>query len=198
MQGLCDGYFVLPYTLQNYLADQILVPRIPTDHPDFEKAEKEVRERQEKLMAIKGTKTVDSFHKRLGHIMWDYVGMARNREGLEKAIGLIRELRNEFWKDVRIPGMIEELNTELDKALRMADYLELGELMALDALERNESCGGHFREEYQTEEGEALRDDMKYNYVAAWEFKGVGQKPELHKEPLVFENIEVKQRNYKS
>ncbi|MDT8393406.1 MAG: fumarate reductase/succinate dehydrogenase flavoprotein subunit [Bacteroidales bacterium] len=198
MQGLSDGYFVLPYTLQNYLADQILVPRIPTDHPEFEKVENEVRARQEKLMAVKGTKTVDSFHKRLGHIMWDHVGMARNREGLEKAITLIQELRTEFWKDVRIPGKIEELNSELDKAMRMADYLELGELMALDALERNESCGGHFREEYQTEEGEALRDDKNFTFVSAWEYKGDGMKPELHKEPLIFENIEVKQRNYKS
>ncbi len=196
MQGLSDGYFVLPYTLQNYLADQILVNRIPTDHPEFEKTEKEVRARQEKLMAIKGTKTVDSFHKRLGHIMWDHVGMARNKEELEEAIGLIQDLRAEFWKDVRIPGKVEELNSELDKALRMADYLELGELMALDALERNESCGGHFREEYQTEEGEALRDDVKYNYVAAWEY--YAQQPALRKDTLAFENIETKHRTYKS
>jgi succinate dehydrogenase / fumarate reductase flavoprotein subunit len=197
MQGLSDGYFVLPYTLQNYLADQIQVKRIPTDHPDFEKTEKEVRERHEKLMAIKGTQTVDSFHKRLGLIMWDYVGMGRSKEGLEKAIGMIKDLKKEFWSDVRIPGKIEELNTELDKAMRVADFLDLGELMAYDALDRNESCGGHFREEYQTEEGEALRDDANYTFVSAWEYKGDGQAPELHKEKLIYENIEVKQRNYK-
>ena len=197
MQGLSDGYFVLPYTLQNYLADQIQVKRIPTDHPEFEKTEKEVRQRQEKLIAIKGNKTVDTFHKKLGLIMWDYVGMARSKEGLEKAINMIKELREEFWKDVRIPGKIDELNTELDKAMRVADFLELGELMARDALDRNESCGGHFREEYQTGEGEALRDDKEYTFVSAWQYKGEGQEPELHKEPLIYENIEVKQRNYK-
>jgi succinate dehydrogenase / fumarate reductase flavoprotein subunit len=197
MQGLSDGYFVLPYTLQNYLADQIQVARIPTDHPEFERTEKEVMERYEKLMAVKGNQTVDTFHRKLGHIMWEYVGMARNREGLEKAIVLIRELREEFWKDVRIPGRIDELNIELDKAMRMADYLDLGELMARDALERNESCGGHFREEFQTAEGEALRDDKNYTFVAAWEYKGPGQDPVLHKEPIIYESIEVKQRNYK-
>ena len=197
MQGLSDGYFVLPYTLQNYLADQIQVARIPTDHPEFERTEKEVMERYEKLMAVKGNQTVDTFHRKLGHIMWEYVGMARNREGLEKAIVLIRELREEFWKDVRIPGSIDELNIELDKAMRMADYLDLGELMARDGLERNESCGGHFREEYQTAEGEALRDDKNYTFVAAWEYKGPGQDPVLHKEPIIYESIEVKQRNYK-
>jgi succinate dehydrogenase / fumarate reductase, flavoprotein subunit len=197
MQGLSDGYFVLPYTLQNYLADQIQVPRIPTDHPEFERTEKEVMERYEKLMAVKGNQTVDTFHRKLGHIMWEYVGMARNREGLEKAIVLIRELREEFWKDVRIPGSIDELNIELDKAMRMADYLDLGELMARDGLERNESCGGHFREEFQTAEGEALRDDKNYTFVAAWEYKGPGQDPVLHKEPIIYESIEVKQRNYK-
>jgi succinate dehydrogenase / fumarate reductase flavoprotein subunit len=197
MQGLSDGYFVLPYTLQNYLADQIQVQRIPTDHPEFEKTEKEVRERQEKLMAIKGSKTVDTFHKKLGLIMWDHVGMARKKEGLEQAIAEIRELKNEFWKDVRIPGEVDELNVELDKALRVADFLELGELMAKDALDRNESCGGHFRDEYKTPEGEALRDDANYTYVAAWEYQGEGKEPILHKEPLIYENIEVKQRNYK-
>ncbi len=197
MQGLSDGYFVLPYTLQNYLADQIQVERIPTDHPEFEKTEKEIRERQEKLMAIKGTKTVDTFHKKLGLIMWDHVGMARNKEGLQEAIKMIQELKTEFWKDVRIPGKVEELNVELDKAIRVADFLELGELMARDALERKESCGGHFRDEYQTPEGEALRDDENFTYVSAWEYKGEGQEPVLHKEPLIYENIEVKQRNYK-
>ncbi len=197
MQGLSDGYFVLPYTLQNYLADQIQVARIPTDHPEFEKSEKEVKERQEKLMAVKGSQSVDTIHKKLGLIMWHYVGMARNKEGLEKAISEIRELRNSFWKDVRIPGRIDELNVELDKAMRVADYLELGELMAKDALNRNESCGGHFREEYQTPEGEALRDDENYKYVAAWEYQGDDSEPILHKELLNYENIEVKQRNYK-
>ncbi|MCK5079001.1 MAG: fumarate reductase/succinate dehydrogenase flavoprotein subunit, partial [Bacteroidales bacterium] len=197
MQGLSDGYFVLPYTLQNYLADQIQVARIPTDHPEFEKSEKEVKERQEKLMAVKGSQSVDTIHKKLGLIMWENVGMARDKEGLEKAISEIRELRNSFWKDVRIPGRIDELNVELDKALRVADFLELGELMAKDALNRNESCGGHFREEYQTPEGEALRDDVNYKYVAAWEYQGDDNEPILHKEPLNYENIEVKQRNYK-
>lgn len=197
MQGLSDGYFVLPYTLQNYLADQIQVERIPTDHPEFEKTEKEIRDRQEKLMAIKGTKTVDTFHKKLGLIMWDHVGMARNKEGLQEAIKTIQELKEDFWKEVRIPGKVDELNVELDKAMRVADFLELGELMAKDALERKESCGGHFREEYKTPEGEALRDDKNFTYVAAWEYKGEGQEPVLHKEPLIYENIEVKQRNYK-
>ncbi len=197
MQGLSDGYFVLPYTLQNYLADQIQVARIPTDHPEFEKSEKEVEERQEKLMAVKGSQSVDTIHKKLGLIMWQYVGMTRNKEGLEKAISEIRELRNSFWKDVRIPGRIDELNVELDKALRVADFLELGELMAKDALNRNESCGGHFREEYKTPEGEALRDDKHYKYVAAWEYQGDDSEPILHKEPLNYENIEVKQRDYK-
>ncbi|MEE4255695.1 MAG: fumarate reductase/succinate dehydrogenase flavoprotein subunit [Bacteroidales bacterium] len=197
MQGLSDGYFVLPFTLQNYLADKLQVERISTDHPDFEKAEKEVHDRMEKLMAIKGSRSVDTFHKKLGLIMWDHVGMARNKEGLEEAIHMIQDLRDEFWKDVRIPGSIDELNTELDKAMRVADFLELGELMARDALDRNESCGGHFREEYQTEEGEALRDDQNFTFVSAWEYKGPGKDPEMHKEALVYENIEVKQRNYK-
>jgi succinate dehydrogenase / fumarate reductase flavoprotein subunit len=197
MQGLSDGYFVLPYTLQNYLADQIQIARIPTDHPEFEKTEKEVRERLEKLMAVKGNQTVDSIHKKLGHIMWENVGMGRNKEGLEKAIDMIRELRSEFWKDVRIPGRIDELNVELDKAMRVADFLELGELMAKDALDRNESCGGHFREEYQTPEGEALRDDENFTFVSAWEYQGDDKEPILHKEPLTYENIEVKQRDYK-
>jgi succinate dehydrogenase / fumarate reductase flavoprotein subunit len=197
MQGLSDGYFVLPYTLQNYLADQLHVERISTDHPEFEKVEKEVHERMKKLMSIKGSRSVDTFHKKLGLIMWDHVGMARNKESLEEAIHMIQDLRGEFWKDVRIPGKVDELNTELDKAMRVADFLELGELMARDALDRNESCGGHFREEYQTEEGEALRDDTNFTFVSAWEFKGVDKEPVLHKEPLNYENIEVKQRNYK-
>jgi len=197
MQGLADGYFVLPYTIQNYLADQIRVPRISTDSPEFKKSESDVISRIEKLMSINGKLSVDTIHKRLGKIMWDYVGMARNKEGLTKAIELIAELRKEFYADVKIPGEKDALNIELEKALRLADFLELGELMARDALNRNESCGGHFREEYQTNEGEALRNDDEYKYVAAWEFKGENNVPELHKEELNYESIEVKQRNYK-
>ena len=198
MQGLSDGYFVLPYTMQNYLADQITVGPIPTDTEEFEKAEKEVKERIDKLMSINGSETVDSIHKRLGHIMWDYVGMARNREGLEKAIKEIQALRKEFWTNVRVPHKPDGINIELEKALRLADFLELGELMARDALHREESAGGHFREEYQTEEGEALRNDKEFMYVAAWEYAGDDKEPVLNKEPLVYENIEVKQRNYKT
>lgn len=197
MQGLSDGYFVLPYTMQNYLADQIGVPRFKTDTPEFEKAEKETRERINKLLTINGSSTVDTFHRKLGFIMWDYVGMARNKEGLQKAITMIQELRADFWKNVKVTGTNEQVNPELEKALRVADFLELGELMARDALIRDESCGGHFREEYQTPEGEALRNDTEFNFVAAWEFTGENSEPALHKEPLVFEFIEVKQRNYK-
>lgn len=197
MQGLSDGYFVLPYTIQNYLADQIRVPRFETKLPEFEEAEKAARERIEKLLSINGTDTVDTFHRRLGLIMWDHVGMGRNKEGLEKAIKMIQELRAEFWKNVRVPGKNEMVNPELEKALRLADYMELGELMARDALLREESCGGHFREEHQTEEGEALRDDENFTYVSAWEYTGDDKEPKLNKEPLVFEFIEVKQRNYK-
>ena len=197
MQGLADGYFVLPYTIQNYLADEINTPRFKTELPEFDAAEKEVNELLEKLMSVKGSQTVDTFHKRLGHIMWEYVGMARNKEGLMKAREEIRKLRDEFWSDVKIPGEMNDLNPELQKASRLADFLELGELMAVDAAHREESCGGHFREEYQTGEGEALRDDKKFTYVAAWEYKGEGKDPSLNKEPLIFENIEVKQRNYK-
>jgi succinate dehydrogenase / fumarate reductase flavoprotein subunit len=197
MQGLSDGYFVLPYTIQNYLADQINVPFYKTDLPEFDAAEKNVNDELQKLLSIKGKQTVDTFHRKLGHIMWDHVGMARNKEGLEKAIKLIQELKKEFWKDVKIPGGLEGKNAELEKAWRTADYLELGELMARDALDRNESCGGHFREEYQTPEGEAMRDDKDYTYVSVWEHKGDDQEPELHKEPLNYEYIEVKTRNYK-
>ncbi len=196
MQGLADGYFVLPYTVQNYLSGEIRVARMSTDKVEFAEAEKAVQTRLEKLMAIKGTRSVDYFHKELGKIMWEYVGMARNEAGLKKAIELIRKLRAEFWKDVKIPGTLLELNVELEKANRVADFLELGELMANDALNRNESCGGHFREEYQTEEGECKRNDDEYKYVAAWEYKGDGDFL-LHKEPLVYEEIEVKQRVYK-
>jgi succinate dehydrogenase / fumarate reductase flavoprotein subunit len=197
MQGLADGYFVIPNTIANYLADQIHVPRFTGNEPEFDEAAKEVKAKLEKLMAVKGTKSVDSFHKRLGHIMWEYVGMARTAEGLKKALEEIPKLREEFWKDVRIPGGMNEYNPELEKAHRVADFLELGELMARDALNREESCGGHFREEYQTEGGEALRNDKDFMYVAAWEYKGDGQEPVLHKEPLNYENIEVKVRNYK-
>jgi succinate dehydrogenase / fumarate reductase, flavoprotein subunit len=195
MQGLADGYFVIPYTIGDYLSKEIRTKALPTDHEAFVKAEEEVQEKINKLMNIKGTKTVDHFHKRLGKIMWDKCGMARNKEGLTSAITEIKELRAEFWKDVRIPGDANELNPELEKAIRVADFLELGELMCLDALNRNESCGGHFREEYQTEDGEAKRDDDKFAYVSAWEYQGES-KFELHKEELHFENIKVAQRNY--
>ncbi len=196
MQGLADGYFVLPYTMQNYLSGEIRVARMPTDRPEFADAESKVRQRLENLMSIQGTHSVDHFHKELGKIMWENVGMGRTESSLKKAIELIRKLRAEFWKDVRIPGGMEEMNIELEKANRVADFLELGELIALDAMNRNESCGGHFREEYQTEEGECLRNDKEYMYVAAWEYSGEGSYT-LHKEPLVYEEIEVKQRVYK-
>ncbi len=197
MQGLADGYFVLPYTIQNYLAAEIRTPKMSVESPEFEEAEKNVRSKMDGLLSVRGKATVDSFHKRLGKIMWDHVGMARNKKGLEEAIGMIKELRNEFWKDVKVPGKLDEMNTELEKATRVADFLEMGELIARDALQREESCGGHFREEYQTPEGEALRDDDKYTFVSAWEHKGPTQDPVLHKEDLNFEFIEVKQRNYK-
>ncbi len=197
MQGLADGYFVLPYTMQNYLSDQIRVPKISSDLPEFIEAEKNVKDQISKLMGVKGNTSVDTFHRRLGIIMWENVGMARNRVGLQQAITDIAALREEFWKDVKIPGEEASINQELEKASRVADFLELGELMARDALEREESCGGHFREEFQTPEGEALRDDENYMYVSAWAFKGVGVEPELIKEPLQYEFIEVKQRNYK-
>lgn len=196
MQGLADGYFVLPYTIQNYLSGEIKVPPISTDKAEFDEAEKKVKDRLEKLMNIKGTKSVDHFHKQLGRIMWENVGMGRNEAGLKKAAGLVRALREEFWKDLRIPGSLNEMNTELEKANRVADFLELGELIALDALGRKESCGGHFREEYQTKEGECLRNDEEYKYVAAWEYIREGEF-KLNKEPLEYEEIEVKQRVYK-
>jgi succinate dehydrogenase / fumarate reductase flavoprotein subunit len=197
MQGLADGYFVLPYTIQNYLADQINVPRFKTDLPEFEESEKQVKARLQKLFDVKGTKPVDHFHRQLGKIMWEYVGMARNKEGLQKAISMIREVKAEFWKNVKITGENNEVNPELEKAGRVADFIELGELMAIDALNREESCGGHFREEYQTPEGEALRNDEEYMYVSAWEYSGDDKDPKLNTEPLEYEAIEVKQRNYK-
>jgi len=198
MQGLSDGYFVLPFTMQNYLADQINVPHFKTDLPEFDQAEKETQERIDKLLSTQGDKTVDTIHKKLGLIMWDNVGMAREKEGLEKAIKDIKALKKEFWTSVKVPGSNDGMNVELEKALRVADFLEMGELMALDALTRNESCGGHFREEYKTEEGEAMRDDKNFTFVSAWEYTGEDKEPKLHKEPLAYENIEVKQRNYKS
>ena len=197
MQGLSDGYFVLPYTVQNYLADQFKVPRFSTELPEFLAAEKDVKDTIDKLLNVKGKKSVDTFHRELGKIMWENVGMGRNKEGLQKALKLIPELKEEFWKDVRIPGRNNELNPELQKATRLADFFELGELMALDALNREESCGGHFREEYQTADGEALRNDKDFAYVSAWEYKGPDSKPELHKEALNYEFVELKQRNYK-
>jgi len=196
MQGLADGYFVIPYTIGAYLSGEIRTKPIPTDASEFVEAEKNVRERIERFFSIRGKKSVDSFHKRLGKIMWNKCGMARNEKGLKEAIEEIRSLREEFWKDVFVPGSSDGLNPELEKAGRVADFLELGELMCIDALHRKESCGGHFREEYQTEDGEALRDDENFCYVAAWEFKELG-KWELHKEELKFENIKVAQRSYK-
>ncbi len=197
MQGLADGYFVIPYTIGAYLSKEISTKAISTDHEAFVEAENKVKEQINSLFSIKGTKTVDSFHKRLGKIMWDKCGMARNEQGLKEAIAEIQQLKKEFWSDVRVPGSADEFNPELEKAGRVADFIELGELMCFDALDRNESCGGHFREEYQTEEGEALRDDENYAYVAAWEYKGDGQAPQLHKEELKYENIKIAQRSYK-
>ena len=197
MQGLADGYFILPYTIGDYLASKFKEPKTDTNAPEFEAAEKAVQAKIDKLMNIKGKKTVDAFHKELGHIMWEYVGMARNEAGLKKAIELIQALKKEFWENVYVAGETGVFNQELEKALRVADFLEIGELMARDALDRNESCGGHFREEMQTEEGETKRDDENYMYVAAWEYKGDNVKPELHKEPLKFEFAHVATRNYK-
>jgi succinate dehydrogenase / fumarate reductase flavoprotein subunit len=196
MQGLADGYFVIPYTLGNYLADEIATKSIETKHPAFDQTEKEVSDRINKLMSIQGKQSVESFHKRLGKIMWDKCGMSRNSEGLKSAIAEIRLLKAEFWSDVLIPGEINTMNVELDKAGRVADFIELGELMCIDALERNESCGGHFREESQSEDGEAQRNDDKYSYVAAWELKGEGDW-EVHKEQLKFEIVKPTQRSYK-
>ncbi len=197
MQGLADGYFVIPYTMQNYLSDQITVPRFSTDLPEFDEAEKRVQADIDKLMAVQGDESVDSIHKRLGNIMWEHVGMARTKEGLEEGIKKIEELRQEFWKHVRIPGTTEGLNVELDKAIHLRDFFTMGKLIAYDALERNESCGGHFREESQTEDGEAKRDDANYMYVACWKYQGEDKAPELFKEDLDYKFIEVKVRNYK-
>ncbi|MFN0014978.1 MAG: fumarate reductase/succinate dehydrogenase flavoprotein subunit [Saprospiraceae bacterium] len=197
MQGLADGYFVLPYTIGSYLSNEIRTGAVKTDTPEFDETEKDVAGRIGILLGVQGKQSVESFHRRLGKIMWDKCGMGRTAEGLKQAIGEIRELRQEFWRDVFVPGRQDEFNPELEKAWRVADFLELGQLMCEDALHRNESCGGHFREEYQTPDGEALRDDANFMYVGAWEWRGDDAKPELHKEKLEYEEIKVSQRSYK-
>jgi succinate dehydrogenase / fumarate reductase, flavoprotein subunit len=197
MQGLADGYFILPYTIQNYLASEILTPRMPTTRPEFGETEDHIRERLNKLMQIKGKQSVDHIHRKFGLRLWELVGMARNKEGLNKAIKDFSSLREEFWADTRITGGTDEMNPELEKASRVADFIEIGELMARDALQREESCGGHFREEHQTGEGEASRNDNDFMFVGAWEYTGTGKEPVLHKEPLNYENIKVQTRNYK-
>tara|TARA_B110001452_G_scaffold267476_1_gene277537 strand:- start:4163 stop:6076 length:1914 start_codon:yes stop_codon:yes gene_type:complete len=197
MQGLADGYFVLPYTIGEFLSKDIRTERISTEDEHFVKAEKKARKRNETLLEIKGTKSVESLHRELGKIMWDNCGMSRNEKDLKKALVQIKDLKNSFWSDVFVPGSDNELNTELEKAGRVADFIELGELMIYDALDRNESCGGHFREEYQTEEGEAFRDDENYTYVSAWEFKGKDKEPKLHKEDLDYKEVTPTQRSYK-
>ena len=199
MQGLADGYFVLPYTIQNYLSDQITVPHFRTDTKEFDEAEKKCQAEMDALMNIKGKRSVDSIHKELGHIMWEYVGMGRTKEGLEKALVELKKIRKEFETNLFIPGTQDGMNVELDKAFRLRDFITMGELIAYDALNRNESCGGHFREEYQTEEGEAKRDDANYFYVSCWKYEGDDEKaPSLIKEPLEYEAIKVQTRNYKS
>ncbi len=198
MQGLADGYFVLPYTIQNYLSDQISVPCPSTSLPEFDEVEKQCIERQQQLLSIQGNRSVDSIHKELGHVMWEYVGMARTKESLETALAKLKEIRKVFESDLYVPGTAEGYNNELDKAFRLRDFITMGELIAYDALNRNESCGGHFREEYQTEEGEAKRDDENFFYVSCWDFQGTDKAPELIKEPLHYEAIKVQTRNYKS
>ena len=197
MQGLADGYFVLPYTIGDFLSKEIRTPKIDADAPEFVAAEQDVNSRLQKMLDIKGNQSVESFHRRLGKIMWEYCGMARNAEGLKKARTMIRELRAEFYRDVYIPGTQYEFNPELEKAARVADFLELGEVFAVDALTREESCGGHFREEHQSEEGEAVRKDDEFTFVSAWEWRGETEDPALHKEELVFDNVELKTRSYK-
>ncbi len=196
MQGLADGYFVLPYTIGSFLSKEIKTPPISTDLDEFARTESEVRERLTGLLKVQGDKSVESFHRELGLILWDYCGMSRNAEGLKKGRELLQKLKKEYYENVFIPGTMDEYNPELEKATRVADFFELGEMMMVDALHRNESCGGHFREEYQTEDGEALRDDENYTYVSTWEWKGDGEITE-HREPLVFENVELKTRSYK-
>jgi succinate dehydrogenase / fumarate reductase flavoprotein subunit len=196
MQGLADGYFIAPYTVANYLAGATL-PAVPASHTAFTDAAADAQARIDKVLAIKGKRTARDFHRALGHIVWDYVGMSRNEAGLRTALEKIRALRDEFWREASVPGEKNNLNPSLDYAGRVADYMEFAELLTLDALHRNESCGGHFREEYQTPDGEARRDDEHYSYVAAWEFTGIGQQPLLHKEPLVFDEVHPSQRSYK-
>jgi succinate dehydrogenase / fumarate reductase flavoprotein subunit len=196
MQGLSDGYFVIPYTLGNYLASSRL-EKVDAAQAEFRSVATEVETRLGRLLSVKGKRTVSSFHRELGRIMWDYCGMSRNADGLRRAIDGIRNLREEYWRNVNVPGSEGDLNQQLESAGRVADFFELGELMCMDALHRNESCGGHFREEFQTEEGEALRDDVHYQYVAGWEYKGPDTSPELHREPLDFNYVHPAQRSYK-
>jgi succinate dehydrogenase / fumarate reductase flavoprotein subunit len=197
MQGLADGYFVLPYTMGEFLSQDIRTGAIPTELPEFEEAEQAVKLRLEAFINNKGTKSVDHFHRQLGKVMWDKVGMSRNETGLREAITEIQTIRHEFYKDVFVPGNVFELNSELEKAGRVADFIELAELFAYDALQRTESCGGHFREESQTADGEALRDDVDFAYVAAWEWTGNPSEPKLHKEELEFVDVKLTQRSYK-
>ncbi len=197
MQGLADGYFVLPYTIQNYLSDQIQVPRFSIDMPEFEASEKSINDRIKQIMNIKGKRSVDSIHRELGLLMWEYVGMSRNREGLQIALDKIKEVRKEFWTNVYVPGDEYDFNTELAKALRLADFIEIGDLITRDALIREESCGGHFREEYQTPDGEAKRNDEEFSFVSCWKYNGEGEEPTLLKEPLIYEFVQRQQRNYK-
>ncbi len=199
MQGLADGYFVLPYTVGNYLSEQGIASAgtVTTEHPAFAEVEAAVQARVEKLLSINGTQSARSFHKRLGKIIWDECGMARSREGLEGAIQQIQALRKEFWSDLRVPGDANGINPELERAGRVADFMEFGELMCRDALMREESCGGHFRVEYQTDEGEALRNDSDYTFVGVWEYQGDDTEPALHKEPLIYDNVELATRSYK-
>jgi succinate dehydrogenase / fumarate reductase flavoprotein subunit len=196
MQGLADGYFVIPYTIGDYLAGSPL-PKVTTDHHAFKESADSVQKRIDALLSVKGTKTIRAIHRELGAILWDDVGMSRNEAGLKRALERIPKLRDDFWHNVSVPGTPDNLNQSLEYAGRVADYLEFGELLALDALHRRESCGGHFREESQTPDNEALRDDAHYSYVAAWEFTSVGKEPALHKEPLVFHEVHLTQRSYK-
>jgi succinate dehydrogenase / fumarate reductase flavoprotein subunit len=196
MQGLADGYFVLPYTIGGYLADASL-PALGDDHPAFREAVAETEARARKLLAVQGKRTVDDFHKALGNIMWEYCGMSRNNGGLEKAREMVKSLRAEFWENVKVPGSGEGFNQSLERAGRVADFLEFAELMLIDARTRQESCGGHFNEAFQTEENEALRDDENFCHVSAWEFSGLDKDPVLHKEPLTFEHVKLTQRSYK-
>jgi len=196
MQGLADGYFIIPYTIGDYLAGTTSFST-NTDHPEFQKSEEDISQHTQRLLAVRGKRTVDDFHRQLGRLLWDKCGMTRNEEGLKETLRAIPQIREEFWKNVRVLGSHEEFNQSLEKAGRVADYLEFAELLVADALDRRESCGGHFREEFQTSEGEPLRNDQEFAYVAAWEFKGMAKSPALHKEPLVFEEVQLTQRSYK-